>query len=433
MPIHHRLTGTPAALTILFFILAMPDAHAEYPGDAIMRILIGDIEGKAHRIIDHARETGNSFATAFAENALSVIAAWKTANKELINDFFEKLDKSNRDFFNNLDATLDKIENERETTFADAQRLTLEWATIVKNLPMTSKDAELYYYTPRVFVPVGDSIIPIRLTGPRLANAKPSLTDEHQENIPLLPTSEFELIANIDRTSLKFANTESSFLKLRLKFEKSAGWSSDEYVTRELPIWLLPKIVAHYSITTKINTEQSESGTFTLNVGGRGRDAPYNVAISIPPDLKEKKWKIDTEGLLQNNNWISDLGGDHGHCSGLRRETLSSDGFVFFMDLGHRTVGWSKKDAWQNCRLTVPIKKSTSQVAAGPTIEGDVNWADDKPIDLPPNMASYTVNLKMFNGRSYVIKDIDHLPYGALSIIKNDGNIVFRPNPPKDF
>lgn len=431
MSIRCYSVGTYVLLSVFLVISNAPYAHAEYPGDILLKLVIGDIEGKANNIINNAKSAGNEFTAALAKNALDVINAWKIANKELIEETFKKLDDSDQKFFNNLDAALEKISHEREITFANAQQLTVQWATIVGNLPFASKDAELYYYTPRVIAPVGNSVISVSLTGPRLANSNPLLVDDQQRRLALRHSTEFELVANIDRKTLKFADTELSFMNLHLTFVKSSGLLSSENSGRDMQIWLLPKIMAHYSIRTKVNTD--ETSTFTIDVFGKGKDAPYNILISIPPDLKEQKWKLDTEKLLRNDYQIVDLGGDHGHCTGLRRESLSSESFVFYIDLGHRTVGFTKSDAWQNCRLTIPVKRLKHQAIDGPTFEGDLNWTDDKPINLPPDMTSYTVSLKMFDGRSYIVTDIDHLPYGSLSIIKHDQSLIFRPNPPKDF
>src|SRR5262249_40681144 len=120
--------------------------------------------------------------------------------------------------------------------------------------------------------------------------------------------------------------------------------------------------------------------TFTTDVGGRGKDAPYLVNVIVPPDLKSKGWIIDVDRLVNPpRGWIRDLGGDHGTCVGADRNSLQPEGFTFVMQLGHKTDTFGhKSDAWQNCRLTVPIVRPIRKSLSGTPIEETMTSAHDE-------------------------------------------------------
>ena len=155
----------------------------------------------------------------------------------------------------------------------------------------------------------------------------------------------------------------------------------------------------------------------------------------FPLDLAHKGWKIDVDAIAVGKLGVSDRGGDHGHCVGADRNSISATGFTFIIQLGHKTSNLGvHSDAWQNCGLVVPIEISTPGTKDAPSIEGNLTWTDDKKINLPKDTAiSYDIALEMFNHRTYEMTGISREPFGVVDTQRLPGAVIFRPKPPSDF
>jgi hypothetical protein len=365
-----KLFSLCAISSLLLSGVASP-AHAAAKG-VLAGVLVGDLEGQANSVIDNARNSGDFLIWRMAEQAKAVLEAWKKANTDILNTAFEGLSEANREMFDGIDATLTRASKERELAVGDAQKITLEWAQIIKSLPFTNSEAELLSYSPRVILPVGDAPITLRMNGPRLAGSKATLQGSDKSTLTVTPSLEQELLARIDRKSLKFDNTRPTFVTYELNFIQKSGVVRDTPAQRMLTIWLPPKVLGTYTISNQINHTDIESKEFNADIGGKGKDSGYPVTISVPPDMKQQGWKIDTARIrAPRPGWIIDRGGDNGSCSGPVASTISEDGFVFNIQLGHRTGNFGKKsDAWQNCSVLVPIYREVKSVRPGGPLTG---------------------------------------------------------------
>lgn len=158
-------------------LCAVPDASRANPiaGTIATGVVLDHAETKAKNVIKSAKDAGDFLIWRAAEEALRLLQAWKETHIELLNHAFGKLDKATRDMFNEIDSTLDRVSKERELAVKDAERLTLQWSQTIKSLPIVSKNAEVYSYSPRVLLPNGEDKIAVKVYGPKLADAKPEV------------------------------------------------------------------------------------------------------------------------------------------------------------------------------------------------------------------------------------------------------------------
>jgi hypothetical protein len=432
-----------AAISLVTILGTPTAATAQIAGGVVAHVLLGELENKTNNVIDHARDAGDALIWNAGKQALAVIEAWKKSNSELLDKTFADLDKASRDLFQNIDDTMNRISTERELAVQDAQRLTVEWAQLLKSVPGINKDAELWYYTPRVIVPIGkDKLkedVVLRLIGPKLSQSKPEIKTPEDRPLTVNIATEGEIDALIKRQDLQFDQSASKFVTYKFNFIQTEGILKDKAATRDLTVWLPPVIMAHYKITPHVKQVTYERQEYPTDVGGKGKDSPYPITIGVRPDLAATGWKIDVERVIKPRaGWYADLGGDHADCAGLYNSQASEDSFVFNVQLGHKTDNWGhKSDAWKNCRVFVPVRRAITATVDAPALEDDLNWSDDKRREIPADvlavMVGKTIEVSLFNGRTHIIDAHNRSPLGLLTVEDNGSSVSFKPNPPSQF
>jgi hypothetical protein len=410
---------------------AMPLANA----GPITNFFLDGVEDKAENVMAKARAEGNALAWGVADAAKSVIDAWKDANKELLDDAFDGLEEQQRRLFNNMNETLTRLEDDQTILVRNAERLTAEWSGVIKDIPFVDHDPEVMNYRPRVITPVGEGEVPLVVVGPKLGGASPAM-EIGEEEIAVGSSTDNELLARVLRKNLVFDETASKFMEHKLTFDRTVTvwykpwtWGAKERVERQISIWLLPKQMASFEIVPTLPDELSTPGVYSTQVGGRGKDAPYPVAVPLAPIWIEQGYVYDTLAIAQNQ-FFSNAGGDNASCTGAKVDTITPKSFDFYMQMGHRSRG---RDGWVNCNLAIPLVKKVPSTKKGNPITGILNWTDDSLQTLPDKTQGYTVTLKMFDGRSYVLTNETSDPTGVVEIEKTDTTIRFRPKPPRDF
>ncbi|MFF0948268.1 hypothetical protein ACFYE9_11505 [Rhizobium leguminosarum] len=413
----------------------MTGADAQNP---VADFFLDGISDKAEDLMAKARSEANAVTWGVADAAKSTIEAWKQANIELLDKAFTDLSKQHQELFNNMNETMDRLEAGENLVVKDAEKLTVEWASVIKDLPFVDHSPEVMNYRPRVIIPVGEGEVPMVVDGPSLGSASPSL-NSGDKRIPVARSTDNQLLAKLNRADLKFDEVKSSFVEYKLSFDNSVSswwrpwtWGKKERIEREATVWLLPKQMASFTITPMMPSEDVAVGTYSTQVGGRGKDTPYPVNVPLAPLWVDQGYVYDTATIAQNK-FFSNAGGDHADCVGAKIDSIKSSSFTFMMQMGHRSVWGGRRDAWVNCNLAIPIVKRTPSRVKGDEITGVLNWTDDSLLSLPEGTLDYTVTLKMFNGRTYVLTRETADPTGVISVQKTEKGLLFRPKPPSDF
>ena len=64
----------------------------------------------------------------------------------------------------------------------------------------------------------------------------------------------------------------------------------------------------------------------------------------------------------------------------------------------------------------------TPIVVDGPTLKGDISWSKDVRQDLPANVQSYEIALKLFSNKEYLIDADNKIPYDVVEIFRAKGS-----------
>lgn len=410
--------------------------------DPVTGVLLGGVEGKINDVLDHATANGDFLIQRMAQQALALIKAWKESNESLLNTGFDRLDSTTQALFNDMKTTFSRLEEDKTIAVHDVERLSAIWSGTIKGLPFTNHDPEVFDYYPRVIRPVGGNLVPVHIVGPKLASAGPALVAaKSQTAVDLRKATDTELIANVERQKLSFNDDSSNLVSYSLTFNDGKfrwlnpkTWFRNDVTARDITVWLLPKNMADYEIAVTVPDDKTDSKTFPITLSPHGKDSTYPGGVAVPPDLLKAGYEIDVAKVLAGGFWGNPAQSGGSSCSGPDRNTITPQGFTFNMQLGHETdsVG-HKSDGSVTCTLTVTVNRTIKGSKAGDAIRGNLNWTDDVLKALPPQTISYTITLKMFDGRSYILKDKAVEPYGVVEIIKQPGSVMFRPHPPNDF
>lgn len=423
----------PISILALCFIATATRANAD---DIISDALLGGLESKADAVIDHARDAGDFLAWRIGQEVKAAIKEYKDATADLINLADQKYKDNLRLTFNKMSETLDRLERDETVAIGDAQALTAEWGGLFKDIPFTNHDPEVLTYGPRVFTPIGDDAIPLKVLGPKLSTANPSLFDG-QTAVNVSKTTDNELVATLDRSKVEFKDVGSTFKNYKLNFDVGGGLiTKPKRVERDIVVWLLPRKFGHVTVTTRVKQNHDEATTHPqVTVGGRGKNSRYPTNFTVFKYLQDQGWRIDIQNLVSNRNWWSQADGDGGSsCTGLDPGSVTDTSFTFFLQLGRNKNAFHEWDAHQNCNInSVPLKRTVTQEVDGPTIERDLTWRQDEPIDLPPNIVSYVIKLSVFGSPTRVITATSTVPFGIVDLQRSDSSLLFRPKLPRDF
>lgn len=414
-------------------------SHAVIVETLAAGVVIDQLSASLRSALEQAKAVGNLFMAKMLQNGLDLLDAWKKTNTDLINTAFDRLDASMQDGFRKIDALAAEAAQLRTETVQDVERLSGEWAQIVSTLPLAKGAAFILDYGPRVLLSKGTDDIPMRVVGPNLSQASAVLTLPSGEKVSISAAAAQELDAILKRSSFTFSPTEASYAKLRVTYNAAdvtgffgfwGQWFPNTQ-TSELPIWLLPETLGHYSLTTRVTQHNVETSEYVVSTGGRGQDAPYEVGIVVRQDLRDAGWRVDIEHFGERFS-ADNRGGDNGTCSGVRMPSLSPNGFTFFMDLGHVRKGFPphNSDAFVNCDVHVPLIRTVDTEVDGPSSEGTITW-DEATLPLPPELTSLQMKVDYFDKSHFELQGDRTLPF--LDVRKDQAGLHLQPNAPRFF
>jgi hypothetical protein len=424
-----------ACLAALVSVAEIRPAGALIAESVAASVLIDRFGDVAGGLIDKGRDSGDFLVWRLGIQLQGVIDAWKKANSQLLNESFDKLDRSVQDFFRNIDSQVEKIRDEKNLTFEQVERLTGEWSGIISQTVIGSSDPSVQNYSPRVLVPDGGQSVSLVATGPNLAaaNATVDIGSTHavKPGAPLAHQVQFPL----NRSDFAFPEDDSLTVSLTMKYQtrlfkwyNPATWFSRGRTTSDLPIVLLPKRLARYDVHTRVQVDLRESDTRIINLGKfQGRNSRIPRAVAAPDSALG--WRIDL--TRRSEIHLVPGGGDHGRCEGIEDSSITENGLTMFARVDNRDHWLGTRDAWVDCSISLPIYRMKSQEQDGPERSGELNWTKDETFELPPNLKSIHVNVATFDHRSRMFTGAG---FDRFFELKSEGGLlIFRPRPPKDL
>jgi hypothetical protein len=309
---------------------------------------------------------------------------------------------------------------------------------VASKLPLGDREPSVTFVFPTILTPGSQGMVSVHVIGTRIANANPRIVD-----VEVKKFSDNEIGFDVDRKTLKSGREkiEKTTFKLSYDVRKSVwynpfSWWSVEERTRDIDLTMLPEVPGSVNLTKTVRIddwEKMEDGPHI--VGGRGKDNVYRTGYSLTPRQIEEGWIVDK--VAQETARRDDNGGDGdggSSCTGYDPHRFTDTFVAFNIQHGHKSNGMGgKSDAHQNCRLWAQIMRK-KQIDTPLNVETkELHWNSDTDFDLPENLTSFTMEMKLYSGKSYTIRSDDQIPYALFQIIKDDKSIKFRSLPQREF
>jgi hypothetical protein len=410
-------------------------ARADTPLDVI------GVEKSINDLARRAQETGDHIAQAFAEQALRVIAEWKKANSGLINQAFDRLDSQSQALFRELNDTATRLENGEAVTFIDLQRSMATAGSVIAAFPGASKEPQVAFYWPTIILPTGEPKLGLHIIGSRLADANPTVSFAGGK-IPVKKLSDNEIGFDVDRNSLPRDDKNNTKSVFRVEYRVSTShwynpfsWWSTEPRERDIEVTMLPNVPGTAVVTPHLVLETWEKTTDgPILIGGVGKDNTDRYGYALTPLQQEQGWIIDKDAQAKAPFDDNRGDGDGGSsCLGYDQHSFTDNSLVFLIQHGHKTSGFSKSDAHQNCRMWLQLKRLTKVEKDGDQIQKQLDWQKDVDVPLADNVIRYAVAISLYTGVSNTINNDQQIPYGLFQIFRDPKLVKFRPRPERDF
>ena len=419
-------------MVALALLLLGGSASADTPLDVL------GVEKSVNDVARRAQETGDAIAKSFADQALRVIAEWKKANKELINVAFDRLDEQSRQLFTNINNIATRLENDQSVAIIDIQRTMVSAGDVASKLPLGDREPSVTFIFPTILTPGPKGTVSVHVIGARIANANPRIA----EGIQVKKYSDNEIGFDVDRKAIKAGTDKVERTSFQLAYDLSKSvwynpftWWSVEERTRDIDLTMLPEVPGSVSLKKTVHVddwETMEDGPHI--VGGRGRDNTYLTGYNLTPRQIEDGWIVDK--VAQEKERFDDNGGDGdggSSCTGYDPHRFTDTFAAFNIQHGNKDNVTGHHDAHQNCRVWVALKRKRQIEKPLEAETKELHWNSDTDFNLPENLTSFAMEMKLYSGKSYTIQNDDQIPYALFQIIKDKKSIKFRPLPQREF
>ena len=388
---------------------------------------ISMLRGQLDNIIKSASQDFDLVVFNAATEARGALDAWERVNSNLLDKAFDRLDTTQRQMFQNIEKTIDQLNEAGSDRLKQAQSLTDTAAQIVATIP-TNRKAYINRYGPRVVFPGGTTPVALRLHGTHLNKAK--LAARIGDGKPL---EQIESTA----TSASFLIPDSAFvgpdgasrpLSITVSYLASPyAWFGKDPSTAQVAPWVMPMTMASYRVSATVGVEQIERKMETFHTGrlsGRNRNVFKGIR---PPD----GWRFDLERFDSVARVRGD-GGEAGRCQKVADEDRAENGVKIQGRVDEiRQGSWRGvryDDGWIRCIAELPIYrvvKSSKLVDVG---GGQLGWYKTVRLDAPQDVTSWQIQMKTFDGRELVFNGPANDRY--VSISADSTGVMLTPKRP---
>lgn len=404
---------------------------------------LDSVRDTVKEIIDRAEQAGNVLLQELGRQMLAAIDAADASAQGLIASGLDAALVIEGEVFQDIEGTIARLEANADITLAELHELSASMTSAVARLPFVDATPELLSYRPRVIVPGGADEVAFTLVGPMLGDAVLSASiGEH--DLQVSPATGNQAVVTVPREAFTFRDREATYETIRIEMDVTPpatwydpwSWFAEEIVSREIRLLVLPNFVASYTIEPTQRFTRTETRTYRGVTHAVGKDSEVLRNVSVPPDLAAAGWRFDTNAIRGGDvrhQRLDDRGGSS--CTGVQLDTLSESRVTLRHQIGHINGGvlGRDRDGWVNCALELPLRRSLSAERDLPPITGRVPFTSDVVEPLPAGTTSYRIEVRLFDGRTYLVQPNRGVPFSPLAVEASQASIHFRPQPPRDF
>lgn len=368
---------------IIFGLLNVPFISAQTANATIaetvgVATLIDQFKMSIESLIKSAEQSGDFLIGRVAIQMRDAIDAWERSNKELIEKTFDKLDDSQRKLFRDIDKTFDEFDSNMKINIDQANDIVVNFSQIIAGTIIGDSDPWVLDYSPRILVPAGPGQVVIRIIGPNLSLANPTIEISDDDVRILKGARAHELVEQVERSVLTFDEGKVTLYRMPFEFDSEQfsflrpwTWLGSKRDKIELAFWMLPETVGSYTFATRVRLAQREEKIATIEMGEfKGRNT--RIKRNVPVPGYENGWRLDVD--KKKEIVLHDRGSDKGRCEGVEDSTITQNGLVMYARVDERFRGGRRRDAIANCAISLPLFRDYEKEDDGPSKSGRLGW-----------------------------------------------------------
>lgn len=400
-------------------------ANAQIQQGLATGVVLDQIQSELDLAITSALQAGDLLIYQAGVEARDVIAAWRQANGDLLDDAFSKLDGKTRELFMKADALVDKVNSGVGDRLSQAQELGDTALTISTQIP-TQQRTLITRYSPRVLVPQSSAPKVLTLYGANFAEAKPVLKVADGTEIKPLSLTNQSVSYRLPASFGTVPDGAGGIVPAQISYIRNASAIFKKRVTKDLAFWALPATMGSYTIVPTVERANRVAHMVEIHTGElKGKDKNILKGINPPQGWLFDLARIDGEASLRGN------GGEAGRCQLIAPQDRSENGVMVQVRVDHITKWNGKKPGWIRCIATMPVYKLEKVTQSLSPITGAIAWSSDVRIAPPDGIRDWVISVNTMDGRN---RQFTGSGFDALFQVTADkSGVLIKPTPPKGF
>lgn len=408
-------------------------AHAQLETAATVGAATAMLKGQLNDLINQAKAAGDFLIFRLGSQLLLLIDSWEKANSNLIKLAFKELEKTQANFFNEVEQTVTTASREVGKNLETSRQIVEQANQVVLDAKFWDGKPVFYRYMPTAITsdirPTGETVV-LRLRGSNLRDSIPSIKDANGKvaGQKVLRVTQQEIEIELPRQVFSFdvERPRVSNLFLNLTYP-DPSWFSRMFggqETREYPlnIYLLPQKLASFKLESVVTETPIDNVRHEREYWVDGKGGTHDRCQG-PQD----SWRIDPGTVQVIRQW------GKGGTVHLRGERVGSTGFCVELGLAGGCGRFGTDPCHQHVVIGWHEERQRTEEVPGQPYEGQLSWAKDEPIPINPRTKRFTLTIRDFAGRTSVADGSRSLDYLSVDYRPDTIQLTLRPNIPRDL
>lgn len=379
--------------------------------------------------IESARVAGDYISAMAAARAKDVLTEWKRVNSALLDKTFGELDEASRENFGRIRQLIDDLKDPVSNRIEAARQMVDQANLLAETIPVPgSRQVFITRFEPRVLPPQESEQLGIRVRGVNLDKGDPQVVlGGAPVERDLIGPLEARFVVPL--SSLPAATATVSVMALPIVYStpKSGLWAwltgGREQVRREIPVVVLPKQLATYSLEGQRTVERNETRPFTRIMAGiRGRNERQRHAVHPEPGWT---WDLSRPITVRGGR------GEAARCERVDMNASSPNAVTIVVSLQEirELTRWAR--AWIDCHVDGTLVRTVTDTVPIQPATGSLTWTEDVRLSLPENVKALELKVKTFDGRTRSFSGSDTDKF--LAVRREPTSLLLTPRTPDDL
>lgn len=400
---------------------------------------INQIKNGLQDLINKSLERADYSIAKASIQALGAIDAWKETNGDLLEKAFDELDEKSRNLFANASVLINQANQVGVNTLETSQQIIENANQITESITGSGKRSFILRYYPNVISPLVKDSVLITIRGVNLDRADVKVSLSNNKSIKTTALGPTEMRFWIPISEIHFDQNKHSTFEIKLNHKTRVGnrmifWSKYENVDRTLLFGIPPMQVGNYTLDVTRSFNKEERRIHTQDMGKFEGTNETIQKVANPPN--GYLWDL-RDGISARSNFaiVSTGRGEAGRCREIIWNGSNEHGIIGsarcdeIRQVNPGGVRWD--DGYKHCGIRGPIYRLIPTTEKLEPTNGFIKWGEDQIIELPIDVSSFTLMIKLYNGEVRLITN--SFSDDIIEVIREKNRLIIRSKIPSDL